>query len=88
VDLRRYSMLVSLGSEFAAFDDSVPWLAREAELLRAAADAEVPVLGICFGAQLLARVMGGRSFRAEIAEIGWLPVRSRNEALVPPGPWF
>ena len=45
------------------------------------------MLGICFGGQLLARVLGGRSFRSE-SEIGWLPVRSDEPSLVPEGPWF
>jgi GMP synthase-like glutamine amidotransferase len=88
VDPRDYDMIVSLGSEFAAFDDSVSWLGREKELLRNAAQADVPVLGICFGGQLLARVLGGESFRSEIAEIGWLAVRSKEQGLVSDGPWF
>jgi GMP synthase-like glutamine amidotransferase len=88
VDPREFDMIVSLGSEFAAFDDSIPWLEREKQLLVAATQADVPVLGICFGGQLLARVLGGRSYRGDVAEIGWLPVRSREPALVPEGPWF
>src|SRR5579862_6961521 len=88
VDPRDYAMIVSLGSEFPAFDDSVPWLGKEMKLLREAARADVPVLGICFGGQLLARTLGGESFRGEIAEIGWLPVRSSDEAAVSNGPWF
>jgi len=88
VDPRDYDLLIPLGSEFAAYDDTVPWLEREKRLLRAAADADVPVLGICFGGQLLARVLGGHSFRAEQSEIGWLPVRSSDPELVPEGPWF
>lgn len=88
LDPRDYSMIVSLGSEFAAFDDTVPWLEREKRLLRDAVDADVPVLGICFGGQLLARVLGGRSFRGKLSEIGWLPVRSQDDRLVPVGPWF
>jgi GMP synthase-like glutamine amidotransferase len=88
VDPLEFDMIVSLGSEFAAFDDSVPWIERERQLLTQATQADVPVLGICFGGQLLARVLGGRSFRGEQAEIGWLPVRTRDPSLVPEGPWF
>jgi GMP synthase-like glutamine amidotransferase len=87
-DARDYDLIVSLGSEFAAFDDSIPWLEREKKLFLDAAESDVPVLGICFGGQLLARVLGGRSFRGEQSEIGWLPVRSRDTSLVPEGPWF
>jgi GMP synthase-like glutamine amidotransferase len=88
VDPTQYDMLVSLGSEFAAFDDTVPWIERERRLLGRATQDDVPVLGICFGGQLLARVLGGKSFRGEQAEIGWLPVRTREPSLVAEGPWF
>lgn len=88
VEPREYDVIVSLGSEFAAFDDSIPWLGREQELLRSAVDADVAVLGICFGGQLLARALGGRSFRGGESEIGWLPVRTNDRSLVSDGPWF
>ena len=63
VDPTRYDLIVSLGSEFAAFDDTKPFVPREASLLRRAVDAEVPVLGLCFGGQMLARVLGGEVYR-------------------------
>jgi len=88
IEPREFDMIVSLGSEFAAFDDSIPWIEREKRLLLDATEADVPVLGICFGGQLLARVLGGRSFRGEQSEIGWLPVRTEEPSLVPAGPWF
>ena len=88
VDPRDYQMIVTLGSEFAAFDDSVPWLSKEKQLLRDATESDVPVLGICFGGQLLARVLGGRSYRSENAEIGWHPVRSTDHSMLSDGPWF
>ena len=88
IDPRDYNLIVSLGSEFAAFDDSLPWIEREQNLLVDAHGADVAMLGVCFGGQLLARALGGEVFRAETSEIGWLPVRSQNEELVPKGPWF
>jgi GMP synthase-like glutamine amidotransferase len=88
VDPRDYDLLVPLGSEYAAFDDSVAWIPREKAMLEHAHAADVPVLGICFGGQLLARALGGDSFRAEKSEIGWLPVRTQDPQLVPEGPWF
>jgi GMP synthase-like glutamine amidotransferase len=87
-DPREYDMLASLGSEFAAFDDSIPFIHRESELFRQAAADDVPVLGLCFGGQLLARVLGGKSFRADRSEIGWLPVRTKAPDLISEGPWF
>ena len=87
-EARDYDMIASLGSEFAAFDDSKPFIPREATLLRDAVAADVPVLGLCFGGQLLARVLGGKSFRSEHSEIGWLPVRTEDPDLVSEGPWF
>jgi GMP synthase-like glutamine amidotransferase len=88
IDPTGYDVIVSLGSEFAAFDDSKPFVAREARLMQAAIEADVPVLGLCFGGQMLARALGGEVFRSAESEIGWLPVRSRDPKLVPAGPWF
>ncbi len=87
-DPRDYQLIASLGSEFAAFDDSGPFISRESELIRQAAEHDVPFLGLCFGGQLMARVLGGKSFRSERSEIGWLPVRSNDPDLIPEGPWF
>lgn len=88
VDPRDYDLIVTLGSQFSAFDDSLPWIEREKRLLLEASEADLPVLGLCFGGQLLARVLGGEVYRGALSEVGWLPVRSRNPSLVPQGPWF
>ena len=88
VNPRDYDLIVSLGSEFAAFDDSIPFVQREVKLYEQAIEAGVPILGLCFGGQMLARVLGSRLFRAKEAEIGWLPVRTYDAELVSTGPWF
>jgi len=88
VDPSSYDLIVSLGSEFAAFDDHKPFVPREAQLMEKAVRDDVPVLGLCFGGQMLARVLGGEVSRGDVAEIGWLPVRTTDPELVPQGPWF
>jgi GMP synthase-like glutamine amidotransferase len=88
IEPRDYGMIVSLGSEFPAYDDSLPWLKREIDLMRDATEQDVPILGICFGGQLLARTLGGRVWRSDESEIGWLTVNSKDPDLVPEGPWF
>jgi GMP synthase-like glutamine amidotransferase len=88
LDPTDYDLVVSLGSEFAAFDDHKPFVRREATLMQRAVDEDVPVLGLCFGGQMLARVLGSENYRSNEAEIGWLPVRTWDANLVSEGPWF
>jgi GMP synthase-like glutamine amidotransferase len=87
-DPTDYDLVVSLGSEFAAFDEHLPFVTREAQLMREAVDADVPILGLCFGGQMLAKILGAEVRRSDESEIGWLPVRSKDPDLVPEGPWF
>ena len=47
------------GSRFAAYEDH-PWIPRLEDLLRKAYAAAVPIVGICFGHQILAQALGGR----------------------------
>lgn len=87
-DPLAYDLIVTLGSESPAYDDALPWVSREQRLLRDAFEADVPVLGICFGSQSLARALGGRAMRAQRSEIGWIEIESRDSSLVPEGPWL
>jgi GMP synthase-like glutamine amidotransferase len=88
VDPGDYQLIVPLGSEFAAYEDERPFVQRSKRLLDRAVEQDVPVLGVCFGGQLLARVLGGDAFRSSESEIGWIPVRTRDPELVSEGPWF
>ena len=88
LDPRGYDLIVSLGSEFAAFDETHAFVPREYRLMERAVEADVPILGLCFGGQMLARVLGGEVYRGDESEIGWLPVRTKDPQLVPEGPWF
>ncbi len=79
--------VVVLGSEQTAFDDAVPWLPDELSLVRQALADGVPLLGICFGGQVLARALGARVYRLPEPEIGWLRVASQHPGLAG-GPWL
>lgn len=83
-----YDLIVSLGSEHSAYDDAIPWLGLERRLLAEAAATDVPVLGICFGSQLLARALGGDAMPAGRTEIGWVRIDTREPSLVGTGPWM
>lgn len=86
-DSSDYDLLVPFGAPWSAFDDSLigAWLLPELRWLADAVDRGGAVFGICFGAQALARALGGMVDRAPEPEIGWFPVESDE---LPAGPWF
>lgn len=87
-DARTADVVVVMGSADAAYDDGLPWLAPELGFVREAVAKDVPVLGICFGGQILARALGGQVRRAETAEIGFVTVETDDPHLIAPGPWM
>lgn len=84
----EHDLIVPLGSAEAAYDDTVPWLAAELDLLRQAAARDVAILGVCFGAQAVARALGGRVTRAARPEVGWYEVDTMHPDVIEPGPWL
>ena len=62
------------GSQHPDQDDRFGWLGREEEFLRDVLADEVPVFGVCLGAQMLARAAGASVGPASAPEIGWLDV--------------
>lgn len=68
--LAGHSGLVVLGSNCSVNDDR-GWIAAELALVRQAVAEDVPVLGHCFGAQMLARAMDARVVRNAWPSIGW-----------------
>lgn len=70
-----YDGVLSLGGLHSAADeDGRPALTAERELLAEALEHRTPILGVCLGAQILARAAGGSSHPADQAEIGWCSV--------------
>lgn len=82
--------VVVLGAAWSVYDREKVghWIDAELSWLRAADDAGVPVLGICFGAQALAAAFGGTVEAAPRKEIGWTTVQSFEPDVIEPGPWL
>ena len=85
-----YDVLIPLGAPWGAWDDACigRWLLPEIAWLGDAVRRGMPVLGICFGGQLLARALGGSVAPGPRGEIGWTAIWSDQPALVGEGPWF
>ncbi len=75
-DISRYYGLVVLGGPMNC-DESAryPHLTTEIELIQEAIASGKPVLGICLGAQLVARALGARVSKNPVKEIGWYDLR-------------
>jgi GMP synthase (glutamine-hydrolysing) len=83
--LDRYAALIVLGGPMNADQiDDYPNLVAEVEIIRDALERDMSVLGICLGAQLLAKALGGRIVRNAVREIGWYDVELTPEGLSDP----
>jgi GMP synthase-like glutamine amidotransferase len=79
IHARDYRGIVVLGSNHCA-NENLRWMEQERCLLQDALACDVPVLGHCFGAQMLARAMGARVWRNPCPNIGWAPVWVTQQA--------
>jgi len=68
------SGLVFMGGNMSV-NGPFEWIDAEIELIRRALEEAVPVMGICFGGQLVARAFGGVVTRGHGMEIGWHSLR-------------
>ncbi|NMO04562.1 C26 family cysteine hydrolase domain-containing family [Gordonia sp. TBRC 11910] len=89
-DPTTFDAIVTMGAAWSVYDEATigNWVGAEIDMMATADDAGVPVLGICFGGQVLATTHGGVVYRSSTPELGWRTVFSDDEGVVPGGDWF
>jgi GMP synthase-like glutamine amidotransferase len=88
-DPNDFDLVVSLGSDQSVLSaDRLEWIPREISWLREADEAGIPILGLCFGAQILAKALGGEVVRAPVPEHGWVEVETSDPHQIDTGPWL
>jgi GMP synthase-like glutamine amidotransferase len=83
VDLTHADGLILMGGPMSANDD-LPWVPHELAAIREAVQRGIPVLGVCLGAQLIARALGARVYPNPEKEIGWSPLHWTPAAAADP----
>ena len=82
--LSGFDGLIVMGGPMSANDTHLPFIIDEIKLLRKAIEIDLPVLGLCLGAQLLARAAGAEIVGSPVRELGWLPVHRTWDAVDDP----
>lgn len=78
-------LLIVLGGPIGAYEEAAyPFLNDELRLIDRQLKAGKPLLGICLGAQLIARALGARVYPNSAKEIGWAPLTPTNEGITSP----
>jgi GMP synthase-like glutamine amidotransferase len=73
--LDDFDMLTVMGGPMSANDEAqLDWVGPEIALVREAIAADKAVLGICLGAQIIAKALSARVYPGGAKEIGWFPV--------------
>lgn len=79
-DLDGYDGLIVLGGPMNVDEvEEYPYLIPELKAIEQAIDLEKPVLGICLGSQLIAKVLGAQVRKNKTKEIGWYDVMPTKE---------
>lgn len=76
-ELKGLDLIIAMGGPMSVNDeDTLPWMKAEKQFIRDAIRLNVPVLGICLGAQLIANAIGSRVYGNREKEIGWFEIES------------
>ncbi|SHN23997.1 type 1 glutamine amidotransferase [Gracilibacillus kekensis] len=77
-DAEEVNFLIILGGPMSS-NDSQGWLEQERQLIEQVIALKRPILGICLGAQQIAKTLGARIYQDSYKEVGWHPIQSTSE---------
>jgi GMP synthase-like glutamine amidotransferase len=81
----NYRFIIILGGPMNVYEeDKFPYLRDEDRLIKDAIERGVPILGICLGAQLIAKAAGAKVLANPVKEIGWYNVQLTKEGMEDP----
>src|SRR5438093_8218979 len=72
-DIRGADGLIFMGGPMSANDD-LPYIRQELDLIGEAVSLRKPILGVCLGAQLIAKALGASVYANPVKAIGWYPI--------------
>jgi len=85
LDNTQIDLLLILGGPISVNDGALfPFLASELALIKQRLELGLPTLGLCLGAQLIAKALGANIYPGKQAEIGWYPLRLSSSAQYSP----
>lgn len=78
-DADEVDFLIILGGPMSANSHSYAWLEKERKLIQDLIKRHKPILGICLGAQQIAKALNGNVFQGEWKEVGWHKIRKTTQ---------
>lgn len=85
LDLCEHDLLIMMGGPMGVYEqDRHPWITCQLRRLALRLEADLPTLGVCFGAQMIAAALGADVFPGPVKEVGFHPVRIHDHAISGP----
>ena len=79
--IESIDFIIMLGEPISV-NDNLEWIRQERKLIKKLFENNIPILGICLGAQQIAKSFGSRVFKAPLKEVGWGPIYRKSDKML------